>query len=56
MAFYCKDYPCYARFGEFPKKLSAQSVGEKLASAQSMVEINFLRPGNHDTPPPPRGK
>ena len=36
----CRDHLCYARFG-----------GKKLASAQSMVEKNFLPPRNHDTPP-----
>ena len=51
----CRDHLCYARFGKFKKKIvcTARVEEKKLASAQSMVEKNFLPPRNHDTP---RGK
>ena len=47
----CRDHLFYARFGEFEKNcLHSRSGGKKLASAQSMVEKNFLPLRNHDTP------
>ena len=47
-----RDHLRYAGFGGFLKKLSAQPEWrKKRASAQSMVEKNFLPPKNHDTPP-----
>ena len=49
----CIDHLCYARFGELKKNcLHSRSGGKKLASAQSMVEKNFLPPRNHNTPSP----
>ena len=47
----CRGHPCYGKFREFFKKLSAQWMEEKFVSAQSMVGKNFLPPGNHDAPP-----
>ena len=47
----CRDHLRHAKFGEFEKRLSAQPEWKKkLASAQSMVEKNFLPPRNHDPP------
>ena len=47
----CRNHLCYAIFGAFKKNcLHSRSGGKKLASAQSMVEKNFLLPRNHDTP------
>ena len=40
--------------GNFKKIVCTVSGGKKFVSAQSMVEKNFLPPGNHD--PPPREK
>ena len=47
----CRGHPCYGKFGELKKKIVCTvSGGKKFASAQSMVEKNFLPSENHDTP------
>ena len=51
----CRGHPCYSKFGEFEKIVCTVSEGKKIASAQSMVEKNFLPPENHDPHPPEGG-